>query len=142
LIAVESYALNGALVQIVKSTTGRARPNSSGTTTPLQWDGPFFYGKSFYSGHTSSAFSVASVIAYRYRDTPWVPWVSYGLATLGAMQRVYNNRHWASDVLFGSMVGTATGVFLCKTWEKRPLMVFPYLSAEVNGVSMIIPIRQ
>ena len=39
-------------------------------------------GKSFPSGHTTTAFALAEVFAARYRDHRWVPWVAYGLASL------------------------------------------------------------
>jgi membrane-associated phospholipid phosphatase len=142
IIAVESYALTGLACQVVKTTAGRNRPNNDGTTDPHQWDGPFFKGQSFFSGHTSSAFSVASVIAYRYRDTKWVPFVSYGLATLGGLQRIYGNRHWASDVFFGAAVGTATGIFLCKNWEKNSIRFYPSFSSEFSQLTLVIPISK
>jgi len=123
-------------------TAGRARPNNFGTTNPHQWDGPFFNGNSFFSGHTSSVFSVASVIAYRYRDTKWVPYVSYSLATLAGFQRIYNNRHWASDVLLGAAVGTATGIFLCKSWEKNSIRFYPSFSPEYSQLTVVFPIAK
>lgn len=142
LIAFESFALTGLLCQTVKVTAGRARPNNEGTTTPHQWHGPFFKGNSFFSGHTSSVFSVASVIAYRYRDTKWVPYVSYSLATLAGFQRIYNNRHWASDVLLGAAVGTATGIFLCKSWEKNSIRFYPSFSPEYSQLTVVFPIAK
>jgi membrane-associated phospholipid phosphatase len=142
LIAFESFALTGLACQLFKITTGRARPNNDGTTNPHQWDGPFIYGHSFFSGHTSSVFSVASVIAYRYRDTQWVPFVSYGLATLAGFQRIYNNRHWASDVLFGAAVGTATGIFLCKNWEKSSIRFYPSFSPEFSQLTLVVPLSK
>jgi membrane-associated phospholipid phosphatase len=142
LITVESFALTGLLCQVVKTTAGRARPDNFGTTNSHQWDGPFFKGQSFFSGHSSSAFSVASVIAYRYRDTKWVPIVSYGLATLCGLQRIYDNRHWASDVFFGAAVGTATGIFLCKSWEKNSIRFYPSFSPEYSQLTLVIPISK
>jgi membrane-associated phospholipid phosphatase len=142
LIAGESFLFNTLMVQIVKNTLCRTRPNDLGTTNPHQWNGPFFKGNSFFSGHTSAAFSVASVYAYRYRETVWVPVVSYGLASLIGLQRIYSNRHWASDVLFGAAAGTATGIFLCKQWEKSPIRFYPVFSKEYSGLSLIIPIEE
>jgi len=140
LIASESFILNTILVQTVKNTLCRNRPNDYGTTNPHQWNGPFFKGNSFFSGHTSAAFSVASVYAYRYRETVWVPVLSYGLATLCGLQRIYDNRHWTSDVLFGAAAGTVTGIFLCKQWEKNTIRFYPTLLPEGAGLSMTIPI--
>jgi len=141
LIVAESFSLTGIACQITKMTTGRARPNNEGTTNPHQWDGPFFNGHSFFSGHTSSVFSVASVIAYRYRDTKWIPILSYGLATLGGLERIYDNRHWTSDVFFGAAIGTATGIFLCKSWEKNTIRFYPTALPGGAGLSMVIPVN-
>ena len=141
LIAAESYILTGLVTQMVKTTAGRARPNYDATSHSHEWNGPFFNGTSFFSGHTSTAFSVASVFAYRYRDTKWVPILSYSLATLGGLQRIYDNRHWASDVLMGAAVGTATGIFLCKQWENNSIRFFPTLVTNGGGISMVIPIK-
>ena len=41
IMAAESYLLTGMLVQAVKITAGRVRPNPQGTTNPHQWEGPF-----------------------------------------------------------------------------------------------------
>lgn len=140
LIAAESMLLTTAMVQIVKNTASRTRPNDEGSTNPHQWNGPFFKGNSFYSGHTTAAFSVASVFAYRYRDTRWVPILSYGLASIAACQRIYGNRHWASDVFMGAAMGTATGIFLCKQWEKKSIRFYPVATPGGMGVSMLVPI--
>jgi membrane-associated phospholipid phosphatase len=142
LIAGESLLLNTVLVQAVKNTLCRVRPNNEGTTNPHQWNGPFFNGNSFFSGHTSAAFSVASVYAYRYRDTGWGPVVSYGLASLVGLQRIYSNRHWSSDVLFGAAAGTATGLFLSHQWEKNTIRFFPTSIPGGAGISMIIPVGE
>jgi len=140
-IAAESYLLTGLLAQLAKTTIGRSRPNDQGTTDPHQWNGPFFKGNSFFSGHTSTVFAVASVYAWRYKETVWVPVLSYGLATLGGLERIYDNRHWSSDVLMGAVVGTATGLFLCKQWEKESIRFFPVANMGGAGLSMVIPIQ-
>ncbi|MFC1769993.1 phosphatase PAP2 family protein, partial [Nitrospirota bacterium] len=57
------------------------------------------------SGHSSAAFSVMTVFAHQYRDTKWVPYAAYGTAALTALSRVHDDKHWASDVLFGGAVG-------------------------------------
>ncbi|MBN2806127.1 MAG: phosphatase PAP2 family protein [Prolixibacteraceae bacterium] len=140
-IAAEALLISTVAVQMVKNTVGRSRPNPAGSTTPHQFNGPFFKGTSFYSGHTTAAFSVASVFAYRYRHTGWVPWVSYGLATIAGLERIYDNRHWASDVVMGVAIGTATGLLLSRQWEESTIRFYPSFTPQGGGVSMVIPIR-
>lgn len=141
LIASESLLLNELLVQTVKNTACRRRPTDDGSTNPHQWEGPFFKANSFFSGHTSAAFSVASVYAYRYRETGWVPLISYGLASLVGVQRIYSNRHWAGDVFFGAAAGTATGIFLCKKWDNHPIKFYPVPLSGGLGITLIAPIK-
>ncbi|HPR33389.1 MAG TPA: phosphatase PAP2 family protein [Prolixibacteraceae bacterium] len=141
LIAGESFLFTSAVTHLFKHTTSRARPYDEAITNPHQWSGPFFKGNSFFSGHTSASFSVASVLAYRYRDTGWVPVLSYGLATLCGLQRIYENRHWASDVLMGAAVGTATGLFLCRQWEKSTIRFYPVISPVETRLTLVIPIQ-
>lgn len=140
LIVIEGYALNALLAQTVKRVMSRARPY--GEADPLNWT--FFSNEhnSFFSGHTSSAFTVASILSWRYRDSKWVPWVSYGLATLGGVQRIYDNRHWTSDVIFGALAGTATGLFVSKYNENKPFQVYPVVAPDVAGLTVIFPINQ
>lgn len=139
LIVGESYILNGILVQAVKHLAGRSRPYDLRGADAMRWEGPL-QGSSFYSGHTSSAFSAASVIAWRYRDTKWVPLLSYSLAALAGFERVYNNQHWCSDILFGAVAGTAIGLFLAKNHTNNPYKIYPIVGTDVNGFTMLIKI--
>lgn len=141
LVMAQSMIFNTIAVQSVKRLAGRSRPDSSWGADPHNWQGPG-NGLSFYSGHTSTAFAAASVVAWRYRDTKWVPWVAYGMATLGGMQRVYHNRHWMSDALFGACTGTAIGLFLAKNHETNPLKLYPVITPTGGGLSMVFPIGQ
>jgi membrane-associated phospholipid phosphatase len=49
--------------------------------------------------------TTATVFATMYRDQRWVPPVAYGLATLVGLSRIYDNAHWASDVMAGAAIG-------------------------------------
>lgn len=86
-----------------KKLFGRERPFV--TNSP----GRFFQGgDSFVSGHTTSAFTLATILAKHYPDGE-VPKIAYIIAGLVGVQRVYRNHHWASDVVFGAMGGYAAG---------------------------------
>lgn len=62
---------------------------------------------SFPSGHAATAFAAASVIERHlgYR----LAWPTLVAATYVGVSRLHDNRHFLSDVLFGSAIGTATG---------------------------------
>ena len=62
---------------------------------------------SFPSGHAATAFAAASVIERHMGYRMSVP--AMVIATYVATSRLHDNRHFLSDVVFGSALGTATG---------------------------------
>ena len=44
-----------------------------------------------------------------YKNTPWVPFVSYGAASLVGLSRIIENKHWTTDVVVGSTLGYLCG---------------------------------
>jgi membrane-associated phospholipid phosphatase len=110
LLAVEAVADGFALDLAFKGVTGRRQPlqytgngpyNDSffnGTHNPLHSGG-------FYSMHSMAAFSVATVVAHRYRNYRWVPFVAYGLAGAISFSRVTSSDHFPSEVFFGGAMG-------------------------------------
>ena len=64
---------------------------------------------SFPSGHTATAFSIATVFALQYSDTKIVPVFSYSLASLVGVSRLTEHEHWASDVFVGALLGYLCG---------------------------------
>lgn len=109
LLAVESLAISGAFTFTVKLATQRPRPFTG--EAPSNWGGPGHTtgDPSFPSIHAQTAFSIATVIAEEYGNNPLVPPIAYGLATFVGLSRVYDNKHWASDVFFGAAVGYIVG---------------------------------
>lgn len=102
LFTVSATAAQFIIGQGIKAIFGRERPTVG--------DGPYEFfqagQKSFYSGHTSTAFALATVISETYKsDYPIVPWVAYGLAAVTAYGRVHGENHWASDVIIGGIAG-------------------------------------
>lgn len=74
---------------------------------------------SFPSGHANTAFSVATAFVMEYRHKKWVPWVAYSIATLTALGRMYEDRHWSSDILIGSVMGHFITKTVYRLEEKR-----------------------
>jgi membrane-associated phospholipid phosphatase len=90
------------VTEAIKNSFSRVRP--SGGVGPYE----FFQtgNKSFWSGHTSTAFALSTVISEMYKDDyPVVPYIAYGVAALTAYARVHDNQHWASDVILGAVAG-------------------------------------
>jgi len=108
LLGVESFLISGALVAVLKYSIGRARPYSGESRASFH---PFSSTSSHYSfpsGHASSAFSVATVIAEHSKEF-LIDVVAYGMASLVAMSRIHKNKHWVSDTIIGSAIGFFVG---------------------------------
>ncbi len=136
LMAMESFVISTLLVKIPKYAAGRIRPNAWWEPGPDEWMGPI-NGKSFPSGHATTAFAVASVIAYQYKDTPWVPVSAYSLATMAGISRVYDHRHWLSDIFGGAVFGIATGRLICKQHQKSQFLMEPVSLDGISGLKMV-----
>ncbi|GHU80701.1 phospholipid phosphatase [Bacteroidia bacterium] len=88
-----SNVLESSVVFTTKQLTGRRRPDGSNS-------------HSFPSGHTAMAFVAAEFLHQEYgAKSPWLSAAGYGMATLIGVSRVYNNKHWVSDVVAGAGVG-------------------------------------
>ena len=63
--------------------------------------------RSFPSGHASATFAAAMVLQQHYGWKIGLP--SFAAATYTAASRITVNKHWASDVAFGAVVGMVAG---------------------------------
>lgn len=74
-----------------------------GIATERPYGGVF---NSFPSGHTYTAFMGAEILRREYgEEYPGIAIAGYTVATGVGLMRIYNNRHWASDVLAGAGIG-------------------------------------
>lgn len=104
----EALILADASTFIIKEAVGRGRPNrtsSKGDFKPFGFKSDY---DSFPSMHTSSSFALASVLAST--SDSFIAKTGYYLAaTFVALSRTYQNKHWASDVVFGAALGELCG---------------------------------
>ncbi len=112
ILAGEAYADSAVVDLVIKAITRRQRPIDVAPTgsfhnTFFAGGKSPFKGSSFPSGHAIGAFSVATVIAKRYRNHKWVPWLAYGFATAVSYSRVSTLAHFPSDVFLGGALGYA-----------------------------------
>jgi membrane-associated phospholipid phosphatase len=108
-----SIAIASAFVLPLKAITKEERPDFSGNN-------------SFPSGHTTIAFASAEFLRQEYKDTPWIGYAGYAVATATGVLRMYNNKHWFGDVVAGAGFGIASAklsyflydkVFLKNGWN-------------------------
>ena len=102
-----AYIALGAIVNSIKYTVREPRPDGSANN-------------SFPSGHTATTFMGAELVRIEYgEDSPWYSVGAYTAAiTVGAL-RVYNNRHWFTDIFAGAGVGILSariGYWMLLTW--------------------------
>lgn len=114
LLSGEAAADSEILAIVFKAVDRRARPTSYSRQFNY-WDS-WFDGSSsngsFPSGHTITAFSVATVIARQYgRHHRWVPYVAYGTAALIGFSRLSLGAHFTADVFAGAALGYAVSRF-------------------------------
>jgi len=148
LMAWETLLHTGLLVQVAKHLSGRQRPSVTGGSD--HWHGPAAFFKryqgyfsnydSFFSGHTISAWGLATVIAENYRHRSWVPPLCYGLATLAGLSRLTEDAHWLSDVFLGAVIGYAVGKMVVRN-QRRRLQITPSLTPAGAGLSISYEIR-
>jgi membrane-associated phospholipid phosphatase len=138
LTAGKALIVAGAFSVVVKQLTHRHRPFQDDVPDHANWDGPFssIEYNSFPSGHSTAAFSMATVYAMEYWNTIWVPVLAYTLATGTAVSRVYDNRHWTSDVVIGSALGFVTGRFMWKQSRKGNSRLIILPSANTHSASV------
>ena len=84
---------DAAIVYAIKLTVRRDRPTGECCSFP--------------SGHASVTFAAAAVL---WRHLGWKAAVpTYTVASYVALSRLHDNRHFLSDVIFGSAIGVAVG---------------------------------
>jgi membrane-associated phospholipid phosphatase len=126
----EALAIGAVVADGLKYTFGRARPFVDSVPNPDNWQ--LFRGtrggnyQSFPSGHTTAAFAAAAAVSAE--TSRWYPALTYfvigpamyGGATLVGLSRMYNNRHWASDVIVGAAIGTFAGTKVVRYHRTHP----------------------
>lgn len=74
---------------------------------------------SFPSGHTTTAFALATVLSLHYAGKLWVQILCLVFACLVGFSRTYLSQHFLVDVLAGSLLGTLCGVALVAFWPSK-----------------------
>lgn len=115
---VRALVVSQALTQGMKVAVRRDRPTGECCAFP--------------SGHASAAFATASVLERHlgYRGA----WPTFVVASYVAASRLHDNRHFLSDVLFGSALGIASGWTVVGRHGRSDYAVLP---APTRGGAMV-----
>lgn len=88
-----SLLLTFISVKALKNGTSQQRPDETDK-------------KSFPSGHTALAFAGAEFLFQEYKDVSiWYGISGYVVASATGLLRIYNNKHWLTDVAAGAGIG-------------------------------------
>jgi membrane-associated phospholipid phosphatase len=149
-LGLESFFVSGIVVQLLKHTFGRERPNVA-TKRGGAWHGPVAYfrqgsdrpkGFSHFdaipSGHVATVFAAAATLADA-SEKPWVGYTSYSVAALVAISRVTEQTHWMSDNVLGGLIGVLSA-HLVRDWnlDTSGISVHPLYQSDKSGVVLAI----
>jgi len=124
-LSIQSLCVTEVLTVATKKISKRSRPRNNA-------DDPFdfgYSGDSFFSGHSSGAWSYLTVIASRHPETKFY---TYGFACLVSISRLYEDAHWSSDALVGAIVGFNIGKLTVEVSKKQlqNFFIIPYVNSK------------
>ena len=120
-----SYLLMSATVLSLKSITKVERPDGSANN-------------SFPSGHTATAFAGAEFLWQEYKDVSvWYGISGYIVAVGTGAFRIYNDKHWLTDVAAGAGIGILSTkvAYWINPWIQEKI----FKSKEKNTTSIMAP---
>lgn len=132
-----AYLIMGGTVNIIKRTGNVERPDGSSKN-------------SFPSGHTATAFMGAEFLHQEYKDISiWYGITGYIVATGTGIFRMYNNRHWLTDVAAGAGIGILSTKIaywiyplikrtIFKNKESTNGIIMPFYSGREYGLGLSI----
>jgi membrane-associated phospholipid phosphatase len=119
---LSALVINGVTTEALKVATRTRSPNGD----PLGWP----------SGHTSSSFAFATVMAESYG--PWAGVPLYGFAAMVGYERIDARNHDFSDVVSGAILGAAIGYAVSENHKARinGWEVVPLVTSDSVGVGL------
>jgi undecaprenyl-diphosphatase len=118
------------IAQVLKHVVERDRPSQ------LTWavSQEAWRYSSFPSGHTTTAFAVATMLFLLMRGSRW-RWLVFVWAALVGVSRVYRGVHWPTDVLAGACAGVFAScfVYLLLEFFRMPLSYSESASTSVES---------
>ena len=124
----QGIILNTIVTVSIKESVNRIRPNR-------------LDGNSFISGHTSSMFTIATVLDEFYGHKAGVP--AYAIATFVGVSRLSKNVHFLSDVVSGAVVGYIVGKTVSNGngFAEQNFTLTPAFSPQGDGLGLALTFR-
>lgn len=127
-----SVGVASVVTVALKLIVGRERPMDPDSSSAWRFS-PLagLFGNAFPSGHSALAFALATTLA-DISTSNVVRALLYSAAGGTAWSRVNDNRHWFSDVVFGSLVGVAASKLTTGRWTILGIETPDYLAIETE----------
>jgi hypothetical protein len=135
----EAALLADAATFVLKQAVGRARPfvnGDKGRFRPGQFSSDY---DSMPSMHTSSSFAMASVMAAA-SESMATKALYYSAATFVGFSRIYQDKHWASDVVLAAAIGELCGRIVTSAHVKNgknKVSLVPLVSENSAGLALL-----
>ena len=138
-VTATAYIVSTALVSTVKYTTKIERPDGSSKN-------------SFPSGHTATAFVGAEILRREYWNvSPFIGMGGYIVAVGIGCFRVFNERHWVTDVVAGGGFGILSANIAYWTLPlfnkilplegNKNISLAPFYTGDSGGLAMTINLK-
>ena len=132
----EAVVLADAGTFLLKEAVGRARPfvsGDKGSFRPFQFKTDY---DSIPSMHASSSFAMASIMAATTENLP-AKFLYYSAATFVGFSRIYQDKHWASDIVLSAAIGELCGRVVTSQHSGKNKLVFaPLVSDNSAGLAL------
>lgn len=131
-IALEGYITASIITRLGKIGFSATRPGGNNSEHKffqyINWNG------SFPSGHTTLAFTQAAIFGEFYH----IEYITYPLALLAGLSRIYLGEHWPSDVLAGALLGYLTGTEIIRNHKDQAKInswrITPFIGKDEKGI--------
>ena len=108
----QSALYAGVITTFLKAVVGRARPYTNQGYSSFN---PFSLFNDDYhsipSGHTTLAFSLSTILSQNSKSD-LIKAIAYLPAIITAFSRVYQDKHWTSDVFLSAVIGYFVGIWV------------------------------
>jgi membrane-associated phospholipid phosphatase len=142
-----SFIISGIGVQIIKNLIDSPRPKlffEAGQYLHFIDGVTLANNSSFPSGHTATAFAIATVMVLMMKDKKWQLFILIAAILVG-YSRIYLAQHFLLDVLIGAVIGSSSAVlavYLAKNIKgiKKSIKKMHRLSPNTSSPSAIQPV--
>lgn len=121
--AIDSSIIASVSAQVLKYAFTRPRPIQQ--NDPNRWFQGGSY-QSFPSGDVATVSSIVSPFIFQYRSDQPAVWLLELLPLYDGLARMKVQAHWETDVLFGWLIGTASGYYAYQRNSPLVLGVMPH----------------